>query len=118
MKHKYKSHKSIRKLKNKKHQILCSLKGNIRRCYSRNKNTRKKNSLSESRREIYLENYIEENEEYTDIRIEKTVIKKDPKSPLIRKRSIFRHPFFFKICPCPFFKNRGMPNSSVYFTFL
>lgn len=47
MKHKYKSHKSIRKLKNKKHQILCSLKGNIRRCYSRNKNTRKKNSLSE-----------------------------------------------------------------------
>ena len=57
MKHKYKSHKSIRKLKNKKHQILCSLKGNIRRCYSRNKNTRKKNSLSESRREIYLENY-------------------------------------------------------------
>lgn len=25
MKHKYKSHKSIRKLKNKKHQILCSL---------------------------------------------------------------------------------------------
>ena len=49
---------------------------------------------------------------------EKTVIKKDPKSPLIRKRSIFRHPFFFKICPCPFFKNRGMPNSSVYFTFL
>ena len=26
MKHKYKSHKSIRKLKNKKHQILCSLK--------------------------------------------------------------------------------------------
>lgn len=42
MKHKYKSHKSIRKLKNKKHQILCSLKGNIRRCYSRNKNTRKK----------------------------------------------------------------------------
>ena len=24
MKHKYKSHKSIRKLKNKKHQILCN----------------------------------------------------------------------------------------------
>lgn len=28
---------------------------------------------------IYLENYIEENEEYTDIRIEKTVIKNSNK---------------------------------------
>lgn len=27
MKHKYKSHNSIRKLKRKKHQILCSFKG-------------------------------------------------------------------------------------------
>lgn len=37
MKHKYKSHKSIRKLKNKNHQILCSLKGDIKRCHSKNK---------------------------------------------------------------------------------
>lgn len=48
MKHKYKSHKSIRKLKNKNHQILCSLKGDIKRCHSKNKGICRKNSQSEN----------------------------------------------------------------------
>lgn len=57
MKHKYKSHKSIRKLKNKNHQILCSLKGDIKRCHSKNKGICRKNSQSENCSEGNFVNY-------------------------------------------------------------